>query len=54
MGTAMILGSVEAVIAFAYLAVVAVIAYKAMNWLRRPKGERRRYCLRCEQLAPLP
>jgi threonine/homoserine/homoserine lactone efflux protein len=37
MGTAMILGSVEAVIAFAYLAVVALIAYKAMGLLRRPK-----------------
>jgi threonine/homoserine/homoserine lactone efflux protein len=37
MATAMILGSVEAVIAFAYLAVVALIAYKAMAWLRRPK-----------------
>ncbi|MEZ2391344.1 LysE family translocator [bacterium RCC_150] len=37
MGTAMILGLVEAVIAFAYLAVVALIAYKAMRWLRRPK-----------------
>lgn len=37
MGTAMILGLVEAVIAFAYLAVVALVAYKAMGWLRRPK-----------------
>lgn len=37
MGTAMILGAVEAVIGFAYLAVVALIAYKAMAWLRRPK-----------------
>ncbi|WP_427132401.1 LysE family translocator [Pseudarthrobacter sp. S9] len=37
MGTALILGSVEAVIAFAYLAVVAVVAFKAMGWLRRPK-----------------
>ena len=36
MGTAMILGAVEAVIAFAYLAVVSLIAYKAMGWLRRP------------------
>ncbi|TDW31360.1 LysE family translocator [Cryobacterium psychrophilum] len=37
MGTALILGVVESVIAFAYLAVVAVIAAKAMKWLRRPK-----------------
>jgi len=37
MGTAMILGAVEAVIGFAYLAVVALVAYKAMGWLRRPK-----------------
>jgi threonine/homoserine/homoserine lactone efflux protein len=37
LGTAMILGAVEAVIGFAYLAVVALIAYKAMAWLRRPK-----------------
>jgi threonine/homoserine/homoserine lactone efflux protein len=37
MGTAMILGAVEAVIAFAYLAVVSLVAYKAMGWLRRPK-----------------
>jgi threonine/homoserine/homoserine lactone efflux protein len=37
MGTAMILGLVEAVIAFTYLAVVALVAYKAMRWLRRPK-----------------
>ena len=38
MGTAMILGSVEAVIGFAYLAVVVpLVAYKAMGWLRRPK-----------------
>ncbi|MCQ9163435.1 LysE family translocator [Arthrobacter sp. STN4] len=37
LATAMVLGAVEAVIAFAYLAVVAVLAYKAMKWLRRPK-----------------
>ncbi|WP_353711270.1 LysE family translocator [Arthrobacter sp. K5] len=37
MGTAMILGALEAVIAFAYLAVVSLVAYKAMGWLRRPK-----------------
>jgi threonine/homoserine/homoserine lactone efflux protein len=37
MGTAMMLGAVEAVIAFAYLAVVSLVAYKAMGWLRRPK-----------------
>jgi threonine/homoserine/homoserine lactone efflux protein len=37
MAAAMILGVVEAVIAFAYLAVVALIAYKAMALLRRPK-----------------
>jgi threonine/homoserine/homoserine lactone efflux protein len=36
-GTAMILGAVEAVIAFSYLTAVAVVAYKAMKWLRRPK-----------------
>jgi threonine/homoserine/homoserine lactone efflux protein len=37
MATAMMLGALEAVIAFAYLSVVALIAYKAMGWLRRPK-----------------
>ena len=37
MGAAMILGAVEAAIAFVYLAAVALIAYKAMGWLRRPK-----------------
>lgn len=37
LGTALILGSIEAVIAFVYLAVVAVVAYKAMKWLRKPK-----------------
>ncbi|MGO4385009.1 LysE family translocator [Specibacter sp. RAF43] len=37
LGTAMILGSIEAVIAFVYLTVVAVVAFKAMKWLRRPK-----------------
>ncbi|WP_113717249.1 LysE family translocator [Arthrobacter dokdonensis] len=35
--TAMILGAMEAAIGFCYLAVVAVVAYKAMKWLRRPK-----------------
>jgi threonine/homoserine/homoserine lactone efflux protein len=35
--TSMILGSMEAVIGFGYLAVVAFTAYKAMAWLRRPK-----------------
>ncbi|WP_125609847.1 LysE family translocator [Specibacter cremeus] len=37
LGTAMILGSIEAVIAFSYLAVVALVAFKAMQWLRRPR-----------------
>jgi len=37
LGTALILGTVESVIAFVYLAVVAVVAAKAMTWLRRPK-----------------
>lgn len=37
LGTAMILGAIEAVIAFIYLSVVAVVAFKAMKWLRRPK-----------------
>ena len=37
MAASMVLGSVEAVIGFLYLAAVAFIAYKAMAWLRRPK-----------------
>ncbi|MDH6237369.1 LysE family translocator [Cryobacterium sp. CG_9.6] len=37
MATALILGVIESVIAFAYLAIIAVIAAKAMSWLRRPK-----------------
>ncbi|MCU6481418.1 LysE family translocator [Arthrobacter sp. A2-55] len=37
LATAMVLGVLEAVIAFAYLAAVAAVAYKAMKWLRRPK-----------------
>jgi threonine/homoserine/homoserine lactone efflux protein len=37
MGTSLILGVVVAVIAFAYLSMVAVVAFKAMRWLKRPK-----------------
>jgi len=37
MGTSLILGVVVAVIAFAYLSVIAVVAFKAMRWLKRPK-----------------
>ncbi|MDQ0118394.1 LysE family translocator [Pseudarthrobacter sp902506025] len=37
MATSMILGCIEAVIGFIYLAVVAVVAHKAMAWLRRPR-----------------
>ncbi|MFJ5862435.1 LysE family translocator [Pseudarthrobacter sp. NPDC092439] len=37
MGTSLILGVVVALIAFAYLSVVAVVAFKAMRWLKRPK-----------------
>lgn len=37
MGTAMVLGSVLAIIAFGYLTMVAFVAAKAMAWLRRPK-----------------
>jgi threonine/homoserine/homoserine lactone efflux protein len=37
MATAMILGSLEAAIAFTYLLVVAVAASRAMTWLRRPR-----------------
>ncbi|WP_281449751.1 LysE family translocator [Paenarthrobacter nitroguajacolicus] len=37
MGTSLILGVVVAVIAFAYLSMIAVIAFKAMRWLKRPK-----------------
>jgi len=37
MATAMILGCIEAVIGFAYLAAIAVAAHRAMAWLRRPK-----------------
>ncbi|UVJ39201.1 LysE family translocator [Arthrobacter sp. CJ23] len=37
MGTSLILGVVVAVIAFAYLSIVAVVAFKAMRWLKRPK-----------------
>ncbi|MDQ6752329.1 MAG: LysE family translocator [Actinomycetota bacterium] len=35
--TAMILGSIEAVIGFSYLVMVAMAAVKAMDWLQRPK-----------------
>lgn len=35
--TAMILGSIEAVIGFSYLVIVALAAVKAMDWLQRPK-----------------
>ena len=37
MGTSLILGVVVAVIAFAYLSMIAVVAFKAMRWLKRPK-----------------
>ncbi|BCW47092.1 LysE family translocator [Arthrobacter sp. StoSoilB5] len=37
MGTSLILGIVVAVIAFAYLSMIAVVAFKAMRWLKRPK-----------------
>ena len=37
MGTSLILGVTVAVIAFAYLSMVAVVAFKAMRWLKRPK-----------------
>ncbi|PYI66742.1 lysine transporter LysE [Arthrobacter livingstonensis] len=37
MTMAMILGLTLAVIGFLYLAVIAFVAYKAMQWLRRPK-----------------
>ncbi len=37
MGTSLILGMVVAVIAFAYLSMIAVVAFKAMRWLKRPK-----------------
>lgn len=36
MGTALVLGVMVAVIAFAYLSAVAVVAFKAMAWLKRP------------------
>jgi threonine/homoserine/homoserine lactone efflux protein len=37
MATSMVLGLIESVIGFIYLAAVAVAAHKAMAWLRRPK-----------------
>ncbi len=37
LATAMVLGGIEGLIGFSYLSVVAVVAYKAMKWLRRPK-----------------
>lgn len=37
MATALILGLIEAVIAFAYLTLIAIVASKAMKWLRKPK-----------------
>ncbi|YCH07289.1 LysE family translocator [Arthrobacter sp. alpha11c] len=37
MGTSLILGIVVAVIAFAYLSMIAVVAFRAMRWLKRPK-----------------
>ncbi len=37
MTTAMILGSIEAVIGFTYLMMIALAAAKAMDWLQRPK-----------------
>lgn len=37
LGMAMVLGLTLATIGFLYLAVIAVVAFKAMQWLRRPK-----------------
>lgn len=37
MGTSLVLGVVVAVIAFAYLSMIAVVAFKAMRWLKKPK-----------------
>ncbi|MEE2524104.1 LysE family translocator [Pseudarthrobacter sp. J75] len=37
MGTALILGTVVACVAFLYLSMVSVVAFKAMRWLKRPK-----------------
>lgn len=37
LATALVLGVIEAIIAFAYLTAVAILAYKAMKWLRKPK-----------------
>jgi threonine/homoserine/homoserine lactone efflux protein len=37
LGTSFILGTVVAVVAFAYLSMIAVVAFKAMRWLKRPK-----------------
>ena len=37
MATSMILGCVEAVIGFMYLTAIAIVAHKAMAWLRRPR-----------------
>lgn len=37
MGTSLILGVVVAVIAFAYISMIAVVAFKAMRWLKKPK-----------------
>ncbi|WP_113717250.1 LysE family translocator [Arthrobacter dokdonensis] len=37
LGMAMVLGLTLATIGFLYLAVIAVVAFKAMQWLRKPK-----------------
>lgn len=37
MGTSLILGAVVAGVAFVYLSMIAVVAFKAMRWLKRPK-----------------
>lgn len=37
LGMAMVLGLTLTTIGFLYLAVIAVVAFKAMQWLRRPK-----------------
>lgn len=37
MGTALVLGTVMALVAFLYLSMISAVAFKAMKWLRRPK-----------------
>ncbi|RAX18478.1 LysE family translocator [Pseudarthrobacter sp. AG30] len=40
LNTALVLGAIESVIGFLYLAAVAVVAAKAMAWLQRPRVSR--------------